>query len=107
MNALVISLVVLLWFALAYRFYGGYLEKTLVRPDRDAPTPSHRLEDGVDYRPQQKALSVGQPLRLHRRSRPHHRPHRGGFLFRLGAHPFVGGGGSGVHGRGARLPCAS
>ena len=59
MNSLVISLVVLVWFVLAYRFYGGFLEKNLVRPSREARTPSHQLEDGVDFSPSKKRFLWG------------------------------------------------
>lgn len=51
MNALYISAAVLLWFLLAYIFYGRFIARTLVKPDDSRPTPSHQQEDEVDYSP--------------------------------------------------------
>jgi carbon starvation protein len=59
MNSLVVSIVILIWFLLAYRFYGRFIEKTLVRPDQSASTPAHELEDGLDYSPSKRRFLWG------------------------------------------------
>lgn len=59
MNSLVVSIVVLLWFGLAYLYYGRFVEKTLVKPDDSRPTPSHQLEDGLDYSPSKRRFLWG------------------------------------------------
>ena len=59
MNTLLVSVVVLVWFYLGYRYYGGYIEKWIVKPDDSQPTPAHQLNDGVDYVPSKKRLLWG------------------------------------------------
>lgn len=59
MNSLLISIVVLIWFYLGYRFYGGYIEKRLVEPDDSRATPSHSRNDGVDFVPARKSFLWG------------------------------------------------
>ena len=59
MNSLVVTIVILIWFLLAYRFYGRFIEKTLVRPDQSASTPAHKLEDGLDYSPSKRRFLWG------------------------------------------------
>lgn len=59
MNTLIISIVVLAWFALAYFIYGRFISKTLIKPDNANPTPAHVLEDGVDYSPSKRRFLWG------------------------------------------------
>ncbi|MFH1058717.1 MAG: carbon starvation CstA family protein [Pseudomonadota bacterium] len=54
MNSLTVSIVVLAWFALAYIYYGRFIERTLGRPDPAAVTPAHRLRDDRDYSPSKR-----------------------------------------------------
>lgn len=59
MNSLVITVVVLIWFLLGYRFYGRFIEKRLVSPDDSRQTPAYQLEDGVDFHPSKTRLLWG------------------------------------------------
>lgn len=45
-------------FALAYRFYGGWMSRALGIDD-SRPTPAHALRDGVDYEPAPDAIVFG------------------------------------------------
>ena len=45
-------------FALAYRFYGGWMSRALGLDD-SRPTPAHALRDGVDYEPAPDAIVFG------------------------------------------------
>ena len=49
MNALVILVISLCVFALAYRFYGAFLSAKVLALDPKKTTPSHTLKDGHDY----------------------------------------------------------
>jgi len=42
MNSLVVSVVVLVLFGLAYKIYGGWLERRIVQPDDSRTTPAYR-----------------------------------------------------------------
>lgn len=59
MNALIVSIVILVWFALAYVFYGRFISRTLVKPDNANVTPAHTLADGVDYSPSKRRFLWG------------------------------------------------
>lgn len=59
MNALIVSVVILAWFAAAYFIYGRFIADTLVRPDDGRPTPAHVLKDGVDYSPSKRRFLWG------------------------------------------------
>ncbi len=59
MNALYVSAAILVWFLLAYIFYGRFISRTLVRPDNSQPTPSHQQEDEVDYSPSKRRFLWG------------------------------------------------
>jgi carbon starvation protein len=49
MNAIVLVIISLCVFAIAYRFYGLFLAYTVLGVDENRPTPSARLDDGYDY----------------------------------------------------------
>ncbi|MGD0566232.1 MAG: carbon starvation CstA family protein, partial [Candidatus Goldiibacteriota bacterium] len=59
MNALVILVISLCIFALAYRFYGAFLSAKVLVLDPAVVTPSHRLKDGHDYLPTNKWVLFG------------------------------------------------
>lgn len=59
MSSLALSLMVLIWFALAYRFYGRFIERTLVKPDPAAVTPANQFNDGLDFSPGKKMFLWG------------------------------------------------
>jgi carbon starvation protein len=49
MNALTLVFASLCIFAIAYRFYGLFLAKKVLRLDKDRATPAKLYEDGIDY----------------------------------------------------------
>ncbi|MCL2123921.1 MAG: carbon starvation protein A, partial [Desulfovibrionaceae bacterium] len=49
MNALTLVFVSLCFFAIAYRFYGLFLAKNMLKLNDDRPTPAVRFADGRDY----------------------------------------------------------
>jgi carbon starvation protein len=49
----------LIWFFIAYRTYGSFIEKRIVKPDDSRPTPAHTLNDNVDYVPAKKRFLWG------------------------------------------------
>lgn len=51
MSAIGITVISLAFFALAYRFYGGYLATRLFQLDSTRPTPAHTRRDNIDYVP--------------------------------------------------------
>jgi carbon starvation protein len=59
MNAAVITLGALAAFVLAYRTYGRFVARRIFRLRADRPTPSHILEDGVDYVPTRVPVLFG------------------------------------------------
>ena len=46
-------------YALAYRFYAGFLGDRIFGLDAERPTPAHELQDGVDYVPTRPAVLFG------------------------------------------------
>jgi carbon starvation protein len=55
---LLLLLVAIVVFILAYRFYGRFLDRQFnIRPGR--PTPAHTLNDGVDYMPAKTPVLMG------------------------------------------------
>jgi len=56
---LLVAIVVLGWFYLAYRFYGRFLERALVQADDRRPTPAVEYNDGLDYSPARKVFLWG------------------------------------------------
>ncbi len=59
MNAVVILIIALCVFTLAYRFYGAFLSAKVLALDPKRVTPSHRLTDGHDYVPTNKWVLFG------------------------------------------------
>ena len=59
MNAIVLLVISLCVFALAYRFYGAFLTAKVLALDPKRTTPSHKLEDGHDYIPTNKWVLFG------------------------------------------------
>lgn len=51
MNSLILIVVGLVWFFLGYRYYGGFIERKLVKPDDSRPTPAVAMNDNVDFSP--------------------------------------------------------
>ena len=59
MNAAVLALIVLVMFALGYRFYAGFLAKRIFALSDDEPMPAAQFEDGVDYLPTKSCTCCG------------------------------------------------
>jgi len=58
MNLLILVLIALIAFAIAFKTYGGYLAK-LVGLDDSKKTPAHTMTDGVDYVPAKAPVLMG------------------------------------------------
>jgi len=59
MNSAVLAVLVVIWFAFAYNWYGKKMEDKLVVPNDDEPTPAVELNDGVDYYPAKPIILFG------------------------------------------------
>ena len=51
MNAALLAGIVVVLFAVGYRYYAGFLSRHIFSLSDDEPVPSEELEDGVDYVP--------------------------------------------------------
>jgi carbon starvation protein len=58
-NSIWLILVALAAFSIAYRLYGAFLAAKVAVIDDAAPTPAHRLRDGVDYHPTKRLVLFG------------------------------------------------
>lgn len=59
MNAALLALLGLVWFALLYRWYGRLLDRKLFLPNDQNPTPAFSLRDDRDYVPTHPAVLFG------------------------------------------------
>ncbi len=59
MNSAVIALIGTAWLVAAYRLYGRFIERKLIRPDDTDRTPAHTMKDGVDYSPAKPLVLFG------------------------------------------------
>lgn len=59
MNAITLLVIALLVFALAYRYYAGFIIAKVLVFDRSRPTPAHTLENGYDYKPTNRWVLFG------------------------------------------------
>lgn len=59
MNSLLILLAALAAFALAYRYYGGFIARKVLALDNDNPTPAVSSGDGVDFVPTRPLILFG------------------------------------------------
>ncbi len=59
MNSAVLALIAIVWLFIAYRWYGSIIEKKLVEPNPDNPTPAVTMNDGVDYYPAKPMVLFG------------------------------------------------
>ncbi len=59
MDALLLTLVPLVGFLIAYHLYGKFLARRIFRLDDQRPVPSRELADGVDYVPTRKGIIFG------------------------------------------------
>lgn len=59
MNSLLFGGLSILALYLGYRFYGGFIEKKLIKPNDKYPTPAVSENDGVDYSPARGPMLFG------------------------------------------------
>jgi carbon starvation protein len=59
MDALLLTVVPLVGYLIAYRVYGRFLARRIFALDDSRPVPSRELEDGVDYVPTRKGIIFG------------------------------------------------
>ena len=59
MNAIMMAVVGLAMFFLGWRFYSRFIAERIYRLDPDFVTPSHEMEDGIDYVPTNKLVLWG------------------------------------------------
>ncbi|OGU25729.1 MAG: carbon starvation protein CstA, partial [Ignavibacteria bacterium GWA2_54_16] len=59
MNAALVGALGAIWFFVMYKVYGGFLDKKIIEPNDDHPTPAHSLRDDVDFVPSQPAILFG------------------------------------------------
>lgn len=59
MNSLLLTILALAGYLLAYRFYGRYLARRIFKLSDENPMPSHEFRDGVDYVPTKAHIIFG------------------------------------------------
>jgi len=59
MNSLLLTILAMIGYLLAYRFYGRFLGRRLFRLQAGYLMPSHEFNDGVDYVPTKKHIIFG------------------------------------------------
>jgi len=59
MNSLLLSAIIVVWLVVAYRWYGGVIDRRIVRPDDGREPPSCTAYDGVDYCPGNRLVLFG------------------------------------------------
>ena len=58
MNGFMILVLALVYFAIGYKFYGGFIAR-FFKVDNNLPTPAVENNDGVDYVPTHPAVLFG------------------------------------------------
>lgn len=59
MNSSVLALIAIVWIFIAYKWYGSFIEKKLIEPNPDNPTPAVAMNDGVDFYPAKPMVLFG------------------------------------------------
>ncbi len=59
MDALILTIIVLAWFAIGYFIYSKFLEGKLVKPNDKKKTPAAVFKDDIDYKPSKKLFLFG------------------------------------------------
>ncbi|MEX2088948.1 MAG: carbon starvation protein A [Bacteroidota bacterium] len=59
LNAALIGVLGAVWFYAMYKLYGGFIERTLVKPKDANPTPANSMKDNIDFVPSPPALLFG------------------------------------------------
>ena len=58
LNAALVGALGAIWFFVMYKVYGGFLDKKIIEPNDDHPTPAHSLRDDVDFVPSQPSVDA-------------------------------------------------
>ncbi|MDH3252960.1 MAG: carbon starvation protein A, partial [Ignavibacteria bacterium] len=59
LNAALFGVLGAVWFFAMYRWYGGFIDRTLIQSNDDRPTPANTLRDNVDFVPSKPTLLFG------------------------------------------------
>lgn len=59
MNSALVAIFGIIWLVLAYRLYGRFIERVVVKPDDSITTPAQRLKDDVDFYPARPVVLFG------------------------------------------------
>ena len=59
LNAALFGVLGAAWFIIMYRWYGNVIDRQIIHPSDDVPTPAHTLKDNIDYVPTQPAILFG------------------------------------------------
>jgi carbon starvation protein len=59
MSAIIALFMLIILYFLGYRTYASFIDRKVVFPDKDAITPAHSLNDGVDFYPAKKIVLLG------------------------------------------------
>ena len=59
LNSALIGLLGVAWFYIMYRWYGGMIDRHLIRPNDEHPTPAHTRRDNVDFVPSRPSILFG------------------------------------------------
>ena len=59
LNSALIGLLGVAWFYIMYRWYGGVIDRHLIRPNNDRPTPAHTRRDNIDFVPSRPSILFG------------------------------------------------
>ena len=80
MSGILLLVISIILFALAYVYYAGWLAKQWGL-DVTRETPAHTMYDGVDYVPAKAPVLLGHPFRFHSRRWAYQRTDLGGDLW--------------------------
>lgn len=59
MNAAVIGILGAIWFIAMYKWYGGVIERRLIKPNDNWPTPAESRRDNIDFVPTRPGILFG------------------------------------------------
>jgi len=59
MNALLVALITLVAYIIAYRFYARFIGRRILSLDPERTTPAHAFEDGIDFLPTRRIILFG------------------------------------------------
>ncbi|MDI6765640.1 MAG: carbon starvation protein A [Bacteroidota bacterium] len=59
MNASLVAIIGIIWFVVAYKWYGKKIEQRIIQPSDSNSTPAHELYDNMDYVPTKTPILFG------------------------------------------------